>query len=74
MAEQSSGSSSQPMSQWKQDTMRKIGHCFWCAAWGHLQKNCPKVAKYPFNWVDSKSGMININTANVEKQGEVLGA
>ena len=59
---QSSGSSSQPMNQWSQDTMRKIGPCFRCAAWGHLQKNCPKVAMYPFNWVDS----------SVEMQGGVV--
>lgn len=52
--EQASGSSSsQPMSQWNQNTVRRIGPCFQCAPWGHLQKNCPKVAKYPFNWVDS---------------------
>ena len=25
-----------------------IGPCFRCAAWGHLQRNCPKMAKYPF--------------------------
>ena len=27
---------------------RLIGPCFRCAVWGHLQKNCPKMAKYPF--------------------------
>ena len=27
---------------------RPIGPCFRCAAWGHLQRNCPKMAKYPF--------------------------
>ena len=26
---------------------RPIGPCFRCAAWGHLQRNCPKMAKYP---------------------------
>ena len=25
-----------------------IGPCFRCAAWGHLQRNCPKMAKHPF--------------------------
>ena len=37
-------------------------------SWGHLQKNCPKVAKYPFNWVDSNycsvksTGTVTIDT------------
>lgn len=61
---QSSGSSSQPTNQWSQGTVRKIGPCFRCAAWGHLQKNCPKVAKYPFDWVDSDSTTV---TAKVER-------
>ena len=66
--EPAGGTSSQPVSQWSQSTVRKIGPRFRCAAWGHLQKNCPKVAKYPFNWVDSNycsmrsTGTVTINT------------
>ena len=69
--EQGSGPSSQSVGQWNQNTMGNIGPCFWCAAWGHLQKNYPKVAKYPFVWIDGNSGMVNagISNGSVELQG-----
>ena len=71
--DQSSGSGNQAVSQWNQSTVRKIGSCFRCAAWGHLQKNCPKVAKYPFMWIDKGSNIDKANSGIASPSSNELG-
>ena len=61
-----SDTSSHQPSQWSQSTMRKIGPCFRCAAWGHLQKNCPKVAKLSFLCGMIRSNIDLVDTGNKE--------
>ena len=41
--------------QWNQSS-RPVGPCFRCVAWGHLQRNCPKMTKYPFHYVLNSVG------------------